>query len=109
VTSNAFGITRLYDVPVPTVSPGSLFFNSPGSKKITIKNTVSASQSIQAAIAGRDVAAFAITSNTCGSTLASAATCTITVEYTPTQASSAASLWLRSNGAFILQAQLLGQ
>jgi hypothetical protein len=111
VTTNSYGITRLYDVPVPAVTPGSLTFNSGGSQKITIKNTVTASQAIQAALAGANMASFEITSNTCGSSLKAGASCTITIEYIPGKAGGRAALntlWIRSNGAFILQAQLFG-
>jgi hypothetical protein len=111
VTTNPYGITRLYDVPVPTVAPGSLTFNAGGSQKITIKNTASATQAIQVSIAGPSTKSFAITSNTCGSSLASGASCTVTVEYIPGQAngrSASSILWIRSNGAFIVQAPLTG-
>ncbi|WP_348262360.1 VCBS repeat-containing protein [Telmatobacter sp. DSM 110680] len=111
VTSNVYGITRLYDVPVPMVSPGSLTWDAGGSQKITIKNTVSSSQAIQIALAGVSMKSFAITSNTCGSTLAAGASCSVTIEYIPGQAgtpSASNTLWVRSNGAFIVQVQLSG-
>jgi len=111
VTTNTYGVTRLYDVPVPTVAPGSLTWTAGGSQKITIKNTVTSAQAIQAALAGADMASFEITSNTCGSSLAAGATCTITVEYLPGKAgapTASNTLWIRSNGAFILQGQLFG-
>jgi hypothetical protein len=111
VTANTYGITRLYDVPVPTVSPDELVWDVANSKTVTIKNTVSSSQAIQVAILGGSTKSFAITSNTCGATLAAGASCTITVEYISGQASgnvAASTLWIRSNGAFIAQISLSG-
>lgn len=111
VTSNAYGITRLYDVPVPTVSAGSLSWSAGGSQTITIKNTVSSSQAIQVALAGASMNSFAITANTCGSSLAAGASCTVTIEYIPGHASGPTALntlWVRSNGAFIASIPLYG-
>ncbi len=111
VTANAYGITRLYDVPVPTVSPDSLVWDVAKSQTVTIKNTVSSSQAIQAAIVGGSTKSFSITSNTCGTTLAAGATCTVTVEYISGQSSgnsATSTLWIRSNGAFIAQIALSG-
>jgi hypothetical protein len=111
VTANAYGITRLYDVPVPTVSPDSLVWDVAKSQTVTIKNTVSRSQAIQVAIVGGSTKSFAITSNTCGTTLAAGASCTITVEYISGQSSgnvATSTLWIRSNGAFIAQIVLSG-
>jgi hypothetical protein len=110
VTANTYGITRLYDVPVPTVSPDSLIWDVPKSQTVTIKNTVSSSQAIQAAIVGASTKSFAITSNTCGS-LAAGASCTITVEFIGGQPGGnvkTSILWIRSNGAFISQIDLTG-
>lgn len=110
VTSNLYGITRLYDVPVPTVSPGSLNWSAGGRQTVIIKNTVASSQAVQVALAGAAAKSFAITSSTCG-TLTSGASCSITVEYIPGQASSSSAfstLWIRSNGAFVAEIGLFG-
>lgn len=61
--------------------------------------------------AGASMKSFAITSNTCGASLAEGATCTITIEYIAGQARTPAAentLWIRSNGAFIAQISLFG-
>ena len=111
VTTNQYGITRLYDVRVPTVSPGSLTWNSGGTQNVTIKNTATTAQALQVAIAGLNPKSFAITSNTCNTTLAVGASCTVTVEYIPGQGTSPApqsTLWIRDNGAFIAEIPLTG-
>lgn len=109
--TNSYGISRLYNVPVPSVSPGSLTWSAGGSQKVTIKNTLGSAQAIQAALAGANMSSFAITSNTCGSSLAAGSSCTITVEYISGKAgapTASNTLWVRSNGSFIAEVQLLG-
>lgn len=111
VTSNTYGITRLYGVPVPLVNPARLDFSVAGSKKITIKNTVTATQAIQVGVAGQAMSSFAITGNTCPASLAPGASCTITVQYTAGvsgHGEAISNLWVRSNGAFIAQIPLVG-
>jgi hypothetical protein len=109
VLSNTYGITRLYDVPVPTVSPDGLTWTASGVQKVTIKNSLSTSQAIQAAIVGTTESSFKISGNTCGSSLAAGATCTISVEYISGKTNIASdTLYVRSNSAFIAQISLFG-
>lgn len=105
VFTNGYGISRLYGVPVPMVTPGSLKFSVAGAKKVTVKNALKTSQSITAGVVlqkapsagGRSP--FKISSNTC-KTLAAGASCTITVEYSGSTAASA-NLYVSANGQFI--------
>lgn len=111
ITSNPYGITRLYDVPVPTVSPGEIAWQASGTGTVTIKNTLGHSQAIQAFLAGIAMSSFAITGNSCGTSLASGATCTITLEYIGgkyNQGAATSALWIRANGAFIAEIPLYG-
>ncbi len=50
VFTSSYGISRLYNVPVPTVTPASLTWTSAGTKKVTIKNTTKTAQSIAIAL-----------------------------------------------------------
>lgn len=105
VFTSAYGISRLYNVPVPTVTPGSLTFTSGGTQKVTIKNTVSTSQSITVGFdfggtappGGTDP--FKISSNTCG-TLKPGASCSISVEYSGSS-KAGGTLYISANGSFI--------
>jgi len=111
VTTNPYGITRLYGVPVPSVNPPFLNFSVSGSQIITIRNTVTGTQAIQVGVAGMAMTSFAITSNTCPTSLAPGASCTVTVEYTEGKSGHGAAisnLWVRANGAFAAQIPLVG-
>jgi hypothetical protein len=105
VFTNPYGVARLYNVPVPTVTPGSLNFSSAGTKKVSIKNTLKTSQSITAAIVLQGTtpagarSPFRISSNTCG-TLAAGASCMITVEFSESTTATA-NLYVSANGQFI--------
>jgi hypothetical protein len=72
--------------PVLTLSQGSLAFGNEvlhttsAGKTVTITNVSSASVPISSLVSSGD---FAISSKTCGSSLASTGTCTVTVTYTP--------------------------
>jgi len=108
VLSSNDGITRLYGQPVPNVSPGSLSFSGAagGTAVITIKNTLSSAASIGAAIP-MEPSPFAIQSSTCGTSLASGSSCTITVVIqTVNGFSSKGDLIIAANGAQIIDVPL---
>lgn len=75
------------DKPIVTPTPGSLSFGplplstTSASKAVTLKNTSAASVSINSINATGN---FAVVSNTCGSSLSSAASCTVNITFTPT-------------------------
>ena len=98
--TSSYGISRLYNVPVPTVTPGSLTWTSAGTKKVTIKNTTKTAQSIEIVLSPPAPSQFKITSNTCSSSLAVGASCTISVENSGTTIA-VATLYVSANGAFI--------
>ncbi|MGC1360266.1 MAG: VCBS repeat-containing protein [Silvibacterium sp.] len=106
VFTSSYGVSRLYNVPVPTVTPGSLSWTAAGTQKVTIKNTTKTAQSIQAGIFLIETAPlggaspFKITSNTCSSSLAAGASCTVSVENSGTTIAIGA-LYISANGAFI--------
>jgi len=109
VFTNDYGITRIYNVPVPTVSPASLTWSASGVQYVTIRNTLSTTQSIQPAISGTTESSYKITSNTCGTTLKAGASCTIGVEYTSGQANFADdTLYVSANSDIIAQIALSG-
>ena len=105
VFTNSYGIARLYNMPVPTVTPASLTFSSAGTQKVTIKNTIKTSQSITAGLLFLGTAPaggtspFKISSSNCG-TLAAGASCTISVEYNGASNASA-TLHINANAQFI--------
>ena len=107
VFTNSYGISRLYNVPVPTISPSSLTWTSSGTKKVTIKNTTKTAQSIEVAVFGQTFgpagpSPFKITSNTCTSSLAVGATCTVSVEYSNSGAEFVeGSISINANGVLI--------
>jgi hypothetical protein len=81
-------------IPGAALSPGSLAFpteplgNAAPTQSVTLKNTGSAALSIsKIAITGVSINDFKQT-NTCGSSLANGATCTITVTFSPTASGS---------------------
>jgi hypothetical protein len=84
----AFGYLPFTVANAPTVTPSPLSLSfSPqlvgttsASKTVTFKNTSAASVSIHGITATGD---YAVTPNTCGTTLASGASCTVTVTFTP--------------------------
>ena len=50
VFTSPYGVSRLYNVPVPTVTPaGFIHFSNAGSQKVTVKNTTTTAQSLSAA------------------------------------------------------------
>jgi hypothetical protein len=106
VTANDYGVARLYNVPVPNVSPGSLYFTSSGTKTVSIKNTLKIYQSITAPVSGSSD--FRISGNTCGASLAPGASCTISIGFTSAAGSQSATLYLSANGAVIADIPLSG-
>ncbi|HEX5233846.1 MAG TPA: FG-GAP-like repeat-containing protein [Silvibacterium sp.] len=101
VFTSPYGVSRLYNVPVPSVSPGALNFTNAGSQKVTIKNTLTISQAITADFQNgtRSTPGFTISSNTCG-TLAAGASCTVTVSYNGATRVGAV-LYVEANSQFI--------
>ena len=102
VFTSPYGVSRLYNVPVPTVTPaGFIHFSNAGSQKVTVKNTTTTAQSLSAAFESgtKSTPGFTISSNTCG-TLAVGASCTVTVSYNGTQGVGAI-LYISANGQFI--------
>jgi adhesin/invasin len=83
VIANPDGISRLYGVRVPMVTPGSLDWTQSGtSKVVTIKNTLSTTERIGASlIAGQPQQNFLVISNTCATPLAPGASCTVTLQF----------------------------
>jgi PQQ-like domain len=90
--TQSVGVTGLGTSPSGTVSvsPTSLSWGSfavganGGSKVATLQNGSAASISISSvSVTGANVADFAISSKTCGTTLASGASCTATISFSP--------------------------
>jgi hypothetical protein len=77
-------------LPTAQLSPVSIDFGTlldfslSASKSVTVKNTGTTALSISSiTIVGTNPADFVISSNSCGATLATAATCTVKVEFNP--------------------------
>lgn len=103
VFTGPYGVSRLYDVPVPTVSPAALNFTSEGAQTVTVKNTTTKSQAITASFydgLGSEPG-FIIANNTCG-TLAAGASCSITVSYNGLMNVGTA-LYVRANAQYIVE------
>jgi hypothetical protein len=82
VLTSRLGVSRLYNVAVPMVSPGFLTFRQPGSSKtVTVKNTLSSAQTIGAFIKSSDTASYSIGQSTCHGSIAPGASCTVTVVF----------------------------
>ncbi len=100
----AFGFLpfTVANAPIVKPSPAGLQFSAQSvgatspPKAVTLKNTSSASVSINSITATGN---FAIASNTCGSTLASGATCTVTVTFTPSTGGAISGSLAISDGA----------
>ena len=106
-TSNQ-GISRLYNQPVPMVSPGSMKFAASGTQLVTVQNTLQGTEAMSAGIAGGAQSAFRISANTCNGALAPGAKCTVTVEYATSGMPATDALYLRGNGVFIATIGLSG-
>jgi hypothetical protein len=108
VFSNDYGVSRLYNVPVPSVSPASLSWTiKAGTKKVTIKNTTTATQALKVQLGNPSDAYFKISANTCAATLKPGVTCTVSVAYAGGQ-SDATSLNVYTNSALIATVPLNG-
>ena len=82
IFTNDHGLSRLYSVPAPTVSPTSLRWspsNDSAVQVVTIKNTTTTAHSVRPVIADPAQSEYQITSNTCGSSLAAGATCKVSI------------------------------
>jgi Concanavalin A-like lectin/glucanases superfamily len=98
-----------------SATPGSLFFGSvsAGSKSatqtITVSNGTANSVTLSSgSISGANPAVFAVTSTTCGSTLAASASCTASIAFTPAAAVSYAATWTITAGSNPLSVVLSG-
>jgi FtsP/CotA-like multicopper oxidase with cupredoxin domain len=92
-TSQSVPLTGTGIVPVAGVSPASLSYpiqlvnTTSAAKTVTLSNTGTAPLAINGiSLAGTNAADFAISSNTCGASVASGANCTISVTFKPTAA-----------------------
>lgn len=91
-TSSAITVTvTSSSAPVATLSATSLSFGSEtmgvetAAQSLTLKNTGTASLDITSvALGGTNASSFLITANTCGTTLAAAATCSFSAAFKPT-------------------------
>jgi hypothetical protein len=73
--------------PPPSVSPTSLNFGNQGINETSAAKTVTLTNAVTGPLTISNIAAstpFAISSTTCGSTLAAGKTCTVSVTFTPT-------------------------
>ena len=107
VTNNS-GIARLYDHPVPLVSTGSLTWGSSASKVVTVKNTLNYAEALSATLPDPSQSRFRITANSCNTSLAPGATCSVTVEYASSGLPAADTLYIRANGSFVASVALSG-
>src|SRR5205814_3277752 len=108
VVTNDQGIARLYNQPVPMVSPGSLTFAASGTKSVTVQNTLRGAEAISAGMAGGAQSPFRITANTCQGVLAAGAKCTVSVEYATSGMPATDTFYIRGNGVFITTVALSG-
>jgi hypothetical protein len=113
VADNASGspqtvkLTGTGTAPAITISPTSLAFASTAvgsttaAQVVTVKNTGTATTTLTSeTITGTNATSFVKSATTCGSTLAVAATCTVSVEFKPAAAGSlAASLSVADNAS----------
>ncbi|MGC2248054.1 MAG: choice-of-anchor D domain-containing protein [Terriglobales bacterium] len=87
-TTISLTVTQAAGQPVVTLSPTSLTFSKEAvggtspAKTITLSNTGTGTLNISSIVPSGD---FAISSNTCGSTVAASKSCKIKVTFTPTQ------------------------
>ena len=104
IFTNEHGLSRLYSVPAPTVSPTALNWspsNDSAVQVVTIKNTTTTSQSVRAVIGDPVQSEYHITSNTCGSSLAAGGTCKVTVKHNGGAGRPSDTLYVGDNGVFI--------
>lgn len=98
-----------------SAAPGSLSFGSlsVGSRStlqtITVSNGTANSVTLSSeAIAGANPAVFAITSTTCGASLAASASCTASIAFSPAAATSYTAIWTIAAGSHTLSVVLVG-
>lgn len=105
ITAQVFVQMPLAAAPAVSISPSSVGFGDRAvgatgpTQAVAVKNTGSASLSITGtSITGTNAGDFSVASNSCGTSLAAGATCTIAVAFTPTATGSrSASLTLSGN------------
>ncbi len=108
VVTNRSGILRLYNHPVPDVSPASLSFAASGIRTVTVRNTPGFAQWVTAALPDGSGSPFRITANTCQRTLAPGAQCSVSVEYASHGFPASDTLYIRANGIFVATIPLSG-
>jgi hypothetical protein len=102
--TNQHGLSRLYSVPAPTVSPTTLTWttsNDSAVMVVTIKNTLTTAQSIRAVLTDPSQSEYHITSNTCGSSLAAGSTCKVSIKHIGGFSRPSDNLYVSDNGVFI--------
>lgn len=108
VSTNSYGITRLYGIPVPVVSPSSLTWTSNTAMSVSIRNNLTTAQNISGALDSTAPPQWRISANTCKGALAPGATCTVTVEYVSSGKPATNKLYIGANGLFIAYVALNG-
>ena len=109
IFTNDHGLSRLYSVPAPTVSPTTLNWapsNDSAVQVVTIKNTLTTAQSIRAVLADPSQSEYQITSNTCGSSLAAGGTCKVSIKHNGGAGRLLDTLYVSDNGVFIASVAL---
>jgi hypothetical protein len=82
VFTNDYGISRLYNVPVPLVTPLTLSWTTTsGTKNVTIKNIMSSTQTLKVQLGNPLDTDLKILPNTCAAPLKPGVTCTVNVQY----------------------------
>ncbi len=108
VSTNLYGVTRLYGVPVPLVSPSSLTWTSNTTMSVTIRNNLATAQGISGALNSTAPPQWRISASTCKGALAPGATCTVTVQYVSSGQPTYNKLYVSANGLFISYVALNG-
>jgi hypothetical protein len=104
IFTNQHGLSRLYSVPAPSVSPATLRWtpsNDSAVMVVTIKNTLTTAQSIRAVLTDPSQSEYHITSNTCGSSLAAGGTCKVSIKHIGGVSRPSDTLYVSDNGVFI--------
>jgi len=107
--SNGHGLSRLYSVPAPTVSPTTLNWtpsNDGAVQVVTIKNILTTAQSVRAVPPDPAQSEYQITSNTCGSSLAAGATCKVSIKHNGGAGRPFDTLYVSDNLVFIASVAL---
>ena len=109
IFTNDHGLSRLYSVPAPTVSPTTLNWsptNDSAVQMVMIKNTLTTVQSIRAVLADPAQSEYQITTNTCGSSLAAGGTCKVSIKHNGGAGRPSDTLYVSDNGVFIANVSL---